>query len=85
MSGIGEQRDRVGHEAEHDLQHHQGNIEPGYDRECETEVLGRVAVPVVMRMLRMTVLTMVVFGVMVFAVIVFTVAVIVLVSGHAQP
>jgi lipopolysaccharide export LptBFGC system permease protein LptF len=96
MSGIGEQRDRVGHDAERDLQHHQRNVERRYDRECKAEVLGRVtvpvvvsmAVPVIMRMLRMMVLTMMVFGVMMFAmlvVIVLIVAMIVLVRGHAQP
>jgi lipopolysaccharide export LptBFGC system permease protein LptF len=91
MSGIGEQRDRVGHDAERDLQHHQRDVERGYDREYETEVLGRVtvpvivsmAVPVIMRMLRMMVLTMLVFGVVVFAVIVLAVVMIVLVRGHA--
>ena len=90
MSGIGEQRHRVGHDAEHDLQHHQPNVERSHDREYETEVLGRVTVPmmtvpVIMRMLRMMVLTMLVLGVLVFAVIVLAVVMIVLVRGHAQP
>src|SRR6266568_3889635 len=85
MSGIGEQRDRVGHDAEHDLQHHQRDIERSYDREREAEVLGRVSVPVIVRMRRMIVPSMRVFGVIVFAMIVFAVMMIVLVRGHAQP
>jgi len=72
------------------LQHHQPDVERGYDRERETEVLGRVTVPVIMRMRRMIALTvpvfaMIVFAMIVFAMIVLTLAVIVLVRGHAQP
>jgi hypothetical protein len=80
MSGVGEQRDRVGHDAEHDLQHYQPNVERSHDREYETEVLGRVTVSVIMRMRRMIMLTMMVLGVVMFAM-----AVIVLVRGHARP
>jgi hypothetical protein len=85
MSGIGEQRDRIGHDAKRDLQHHQPDVERGYDRERKTEVLGRVTMPVIMRMRRMIALTVIVLTVIMFVVVVLTVAVIVLVRGHAQP
>jgi hypothetical protein len=95
MPGIGEQCDRVGDEPERDLQQHQRNVERGYDRERETEVLGRVTVPVIVRMPRMMMATLRVFGglvcammmltVIVLTVIVLTVVMIVLVRGHAQP
>jgi imidazole glycerol phosphate synthase subunit HisF len=91
MSGIGEQRDRVRHDTERDLQHDQRDVERGYDCERKAEVLGRVtvpvivsmAVPVIMRMLRMMVLTVMELGVLVFAVISLAVVMIVLVRGHA--
>jgi hypothetical protein len=83
MSGIGEQRDRVRHDTERDLQHDQRDVERGYDCERKAEVLGRVTVPVIMRMLRMMVLTVMVLGVLVFAVISLAVVMIVLVRGHA--